>query len=39
MDMPHVSYLGLHGMTLQEGISIFVVNLKRNMKLKIEKEY
>ena len=33
----HASYSGLHGMTLQAGISIFVVNLKRIMKLKNEK--
>lgn len=32
----HASYAGLHGMTLQAGISVFVVNLKRIMKLKNE---
>lgn len=33
----HASYSGLHGMTLQADISIFVVNLKKIMKLKNEK--
>ena len=32
----HASYNGLHGMTLQAGISIFVVNLKRILRLKNE---
>ncbi len=30
----HASYSGLHGMTLQAGVSIFVVNLKRILRLK-----
>jgi len=30
----HASYAGLHGMTLQAGVSIFVVNLKRVLRLK-----
>ncbi len=30
----HASYTGLHGMTLQAGVSIFVVNLKRILRLK-----
>ena len=34
----HSSYSGLHGMTLQAGVSIFVVNLKRILRLKNEKE-
>lgn len=29
----HASYAGLHGMTLQAGVSIFVVNLKRILRL------
>lgn len=33
----HSSYSGLHGMTLQAGVSIFVVNLKRILRLKNEK--
>ena len=32
----HTSYTGLHGMSLQAGISIFVVNLKRILRLKNE---
>lgn len=32
----HTSYNGLHGMTLQAGISIFVMNLKRILRLKNE---
>lgn len=32
----HASYAGLHGMTLQAGVSIFVVNLKRVLRLKNE---
>lgn len=34
----HSSYSGLHGMTLQAGVSIFVVNLKRILRLKNGKE-
>ena len=34
----HSSYSGLHGMTLQDGVSIFVVNLKRILRLKNGKE-
>ncbi len=34
----HASYAGIHGMTLQAGVSIFVVNLKRVLRLKNEKE-
>ena len=34
----HSSYSGLHGMTLQAGVSIFVVNLKRILRLKNEKK-
>ena len=34
----HSSYAGIHGMTLQAGVSIFVVNLKRILRLKNEKE-
>ena len=34
----HASYAGIHGMTLQAGVSIFVVNLKRILRLKNEKE-
>ena len=34
----HSSYSGLHGMTLQAGVSIFVVNLKRILRLKSGKE-
>ena len=34
----HASYAGLHGMTLQAGVSIFVVNLKRILRLKNGKE-
>ncbi|MDY5983745.1 MAG: transposase [Anaeroplasma sp.] len=34
----HASYTGIHGMTLQAGVSIFVVNLKRILRLKNEKE-
>lgn len=34
----HASYAGLHGMTLQAGVSIFVVNLKRVLRLKNGKE-
>ena len=34
----HSSYSGLHGMTLQAGLSIFVVNLKRVLRLKNGKE-
>ena len=33
----HSSYSGLHGMTLQAGVSIFVVNLKRILRLKKRK--
>ncbi len=32
----HASYSGLHGMSLQAGVSIFVVNLKRILRLKNE---
>ena len=32
------SYAGIHGMTLQAGVSIFVVNLKRILRLKNGKE-
>lgn len=32
----YTSYTGLHGMSLQAGISIFVVNLKRILRLKNE---
>ena len=34
----HASYAGIHGMTLQAGVSIFVVNLKRILRLKNGKE-
>ena len=34
----HSSYAGIHGMTLQAGVSIFVVNLKRILRLKNGKE-
>jgi len=34
----HTSYAGIHGMTLQAGVSIFVVNLKRILRLKNGKE-
>ena len=34
----HSSYSGIHGMTLQAGVSIFVVNLKRILRLKNGKE-
>ena len=34
----HASYAGIHGMTLQAGVSIFVVNLKRVLRLKNGKE-
>ena len=34
----HSSYSGLHGMSLQAGVSIFVVNLKRILRLKNGKE-
>lgn len=34
----HASYTGIHGMTLQAGVSIFVVNLKRILRLKNGKE-
>ena len=34
----HSSYSGLRGMTLQTGVSIFVVNLKRILRLKNGKE-
>ena len=34
----HPSYAGIHGMTLQAGVSIFVVNLKRILRLKNGKE-
>ena len=34
----YASYAGIHGMTLQAGVSIFVVNLKRVLRLKNGKE-
>ena len=33
----HTAYTGQHGMTLQAGVSIFVVNLKRILNLKTAK--
>lgn len=33
----YASYAGLHGMTIQAGVSIFVVNLMRILRLKNEK--
>ena len=34
----NASYAGIHGMTLQAGVSIFVVNLERILRLKNGKE-
>lgn len=34
----HTTYTGLHGMTLQASVSIFVVNIKRILTLKNEKK-